>query len=398
MQGMSKTEKLGRLLANAALLPHARRIVKRDRQSRSMPAVEAQIHLRAAVDWLEAAIDVNREHGGVSAGFHLRMGWLPPFPETTGYIIPTLFDYARFSGKDRYRRMGIDLADWEVRIQRSDGSVRTDIGINEEATVFDTGQGLFGFVRAWEECGEGYAKAAIAAGDWLLERQDDDGCWRRDTFRSVPHTYNTRSAWALIRLGGVSGEERFHAGGSRNLRWALGQQNSDGWLQENSFYPQEAPLTHTIAYSIRGLLEGGLLLEDDSFVEAAVRASRPLRDLSLDRKRLAGTYAAGWQGDDSFSCLTGNAQLAIVFFILDDLCPNELYGDAARALTQHLRGQQDLESSLPGIRGGIKGSVPVDGKYSPMVILNWATKFFVDALMLEIVADRGEKPSLGRTG
>ena len=34
------------------------------------------------------------------------------------------------------------------------------------------------------------------------------------------------------------------------------------------------------------------------------------------------------------------------------------------------------------IRGGIKGSQPVWGRYAPMSFPNWATKFFVDAMWL----------------
>jgi len=34
-----------------------------------------------------------------------------------------------------------------------------------------------------------------------------------------------------------------------------------------------------------------------------------------------------------------------------------------------------------GLRGGIKGSYPLDGEYGRYEVLNWATKFFVDALI-----------------
>ena len=45
-------------------------------------------------------------------------------------------------------------------------------------------------------------------------------------------------------------------------------------------------------------------------------------------------------------------------------------------ITQKLAGDPDE-------RGGIKGSHPIDGKYHPWQVPNWATKFFADALMLE---------------
>ena len=45
---------------------------------------------------------------------------------------------------------------------------------------------------------------------------------------------------------------------------------------------------------------------------------------------------------------------------------------------------QNLTSSNNGIRGGIQGAFPIYGWYAPFCIINWATKFFVDALLLEL--------------
>ena len=44
---------------------------------------------------------------------------------------------------------------------------------------------------------------------------------------------------------------------------------------------------------------------------------------------------------------------------------------------------QDRSSRHPGVRGGVKGSHPVDGGYMTYRYPNWAAKFFMDALMLE---------------
>ena len=46
------------------------------------------VHLESALKWLCQA----HEKGacGVSAGYSFFRGWLPPYPETTGYIIPTM--------------------------------------------------------------------------------------------------------------------------------------------------------------------------------------------------------------------------------------------------------------------------------------------------------------------
>ena len=47
----------------------------------------------------------------------------------------------------------------------------------------------------------------------------------------------------------------------------------------------------------------------------------------------------------------------------------------------------------PEIRGGIKGSFPIDGQYGQYEYLNWAAKFFADALMIDH-NDRPVPPTL----
>ncbi len=51
------------------------------------------------------------------------------------------------------------------------------------------------------------------------------------------------------------------------------------------------------------------------------------------------------------------------------------------AVLRFLKRTQNRHSTEPGVRGGIKGSWPVGGDYGAYEVLNWATKFFADALM-----------------
>ena len=50
-------------------------------------------HLDAAVEWLYRAQDAT-DSDGCAATYNLVLGWEPAYPETTGYIVPTLYDYA----------------------------------------------------------------------------------------------------------------------------------------------------------------------------------------------------------------------------------------------------------------------------------------------------------------
>src|SRR3990172_3706504 len=78
--------------------------------------------VHAAIRWLCLAQDVTGD-GGVSASFSLRHGWLPSYPETTGYIIPTMFDYYQYCKERDYYLRAIKMAEFILSIQNRDGSI-----------------------------------------------------------------------------------------------------------------------------------------------------------------------------------------------------------------------------------------------------------------------------------
>jgi hypothetical protein len=55
--------------------------------------------------------------------------------------------------------------------------------------------------------------------------------------------------------------------------------------------------------------------------------------------------------------------------------------DAALAALRFVMSCQDLDTKNLDVRGAIKGSQPVWGRYAPLTFPNWAAKFFVDALL-----------------
>jgi len=57
------------------------------------------------------------------------------------------------------------------------------------------------------------------------------------------------------------------------------------------------------------------------------------------------------------------------------------YRDAADRLTNFVKALQVLDSPIPGIKGAVAGSFPMLGSYQIGGYPNWATKYFLDALM-----------------
>ena len=60
-----------------------------------------------------------------------------------------------------------------------------------------------------------------------------------------------------------------------------------------------------------------------------------------------------------------------------------------------LKRTQNRSASDGGLRGGIKGSAPLGGAYGRHQILNWATKYFADALIRHDQQTAGEAAGRG---
>jgi len=355
-------------------------------------------HLDAAIAWLKHAQDVTG-NGGVAQTYLVRSRrWAPSYPETTGYIIPTLYRYAALSGDEDSRLRARRMADWEVEIQHPTGGVLAGaLGDSDRPTVFNTGQVIFGWARAFEEEGdEHYREAAIRAANWLIEIMDNDGCWRKFgspmTGKHI-NTYNTRTAWSLVRVHDITGDRRYLNAAVKNAEWAMSQRNAVGWLAQNCLRDVLQPFTHTIAYAMRGLLEIGLASGRDNFVDAArVIGDAMLKALPGDG-RLPGRFDENWKPTVRWSCLTGDCQLAINWGRLYQIGGEERYREAASRILAFVKTTQALtdDGTNADTRGGIKGSYPLNGHYHPWQYPNWASKFFADALMMD-EANHGGAP------
>jgi hypothetical protein len=348
--------------------------------------------LVAAIEWLVRAHDATPD-GGISRGFSLTWhpyfacrGWQPSYPETTGYIIPTLFGAARRLKLLDLAARAERAARWEIEIQLRTGAVRGGVvGEPESPAVFNTGQVLLGWLAALEETGDaGFADAARRSARYLVATLDPDGRWRSDSSRFAradSTLYNARTAWALAEAGARLQEPRFTAAAARALRTAAALQAPNGWLPQCCLTDPERPLLHTLAYAIRGFLEGGRVLGDAGLLRAAERAAEALVATVRADGWMPGRYRSDWSPAVRWSCLTGQAQMANNWMRLAAITGEPKWLEPVPAVLCFLKRTQNRRSPEPGLRGGIKGAWPVSGAYGAYEVLNWATKFFADALM-----------------
>lgn len=357
------------------------------RRSKS-PEWRPNQHLESAIAWLLYAHSIGKD-GGVPAFYDLlRDAWMPSYPETTGYIIPTLLRYAeRYSDHD-VRRVGLEMAEFLLQVQTPEGAIR-GWSPDSPVYVFDTGQVLFGWLAALQETGNAsYRMALLRSADWLVAQQEPGGYWAQYQFGEHLKTWDVRVAWPLVLVGRAFDQRDYVEAGRRCLEWALTHQDSDGWFRYSSLEPNEPPVTHTIAYTVEALLESGILLGEKRYIEAA----RCTADALLAQQRpdggLSTYWAPGWQPLNSSSCLTGDAQMALCWLRLCQLTGETRYVEAAQRTLAFVASTQSLDGHWPPVRGAIAGSWPIWGHYLRWRYPNWAVKFFSDALMLhqELVA------------
>lgn len=352
------------------------------------PGSEAVV--AACTAWLGAAQDHSASaDGGVARDFSLLKGWATSYPETTGYIVPTMIELARRQASAALHQRARRMLDWLVAIQFADGGYQ---GGRIDSTpcvpvTFNTGQILLGLAAGAQEYGDGaYLAAMHRAAAWLRDSLDADGCWRRHpTPFAAPgeKAYETHVAWGLFAAERVAPGHGYGDAGLRQLAWALTRQQPNGWFASNCLDDPERPLSHTIGYVLRGVLEGYLLSREPALLAAAVRTGGAVCAAVGADGFLPGRLDRQWRPAARFACLTGSAQNAHCMFLLYQLTGEPRYFEAGQRLNRYLRRSVKVEGPL-AVRGGVKGAFPVDGDYGRFEFLNWAAKFCIDANLLEL--------------
>jgi hypothetical protein len=340
--------------------------------------------LDRAIAWLCRTHDVTGRQGS-SKALSLLHGWQPAYPETTGYVIGTLLAYAeRRGGRDDLLRRAREMGDWEREVQEQDGGIMEGaIGtLPRRSVVFNTGMVLHGWVDLQESGLAGYDGAAGKAARFLTDRLRPDGTWDPQVeYSGMPHTYNARVAWAMLRWSRRTGAEDVEAAARRQLDWVVERQRPNGWFDDCVFRPGMQPSTHALAYTLRGLLESYAIAGEEPWLRAAERTSEVLiRKLEV-LTRLVADYDEEWRPAARHACLTGTAQLGGVWLRLHALTGDPRWLNAGLKAVEQAAAHQ-AHGPWPAVRGALPGSFPIWGRYAPLQFPNWATKFLADALML----------------
>lgn len=360
----------------------------RDPRRVSDQATLDEEHLAAAAEWLCTAQDVTGD-GGISGRYHLDKGWSSSYPETTGYIIPTFLMLSDALDDHGFQQRARLCCDFLLSVQLPHGGFPAgEVRENRsKPSVFNSAQ-IIGGLQAWAQFSgdERAIKAARRCAEWLISVQDEDGAWRKHLYLDSVTTYTAHASCWLAVLGEYLGESSYKEAAARHLAWVLSKYDSTaGWFDLAGFSDRDhvdrVALTHTIGYTLWGVLVTSHLVGCQEGISAVRSAARGIANCLDKLNWIPGVLDHEWRGRANYACLTGNAQLALIWLKLYELEKESRWLSAAVRALDLVKAMQPLVSSDPGIRGGVPGSAPIWGKYLYNSFPNWAVKFFIDGLL-----------------
>lgn len=337
--------------------------------------------LHSVVRWI---LDAQRPNGGIAAYYSLLRGYSESYPEVTGYIVPTLYDFAFVTDDDIALAAAEQATQWLLSLQMPAGAFPAGLqGGKPHPSVFNTGQILQGLIRAHRETNRSeIAQAAIVAGDWLINTQQEDGSWSGPgVYQEVAHTYYSMVSWALAELSERTSDRRYAQAAEKNLDWVLSHFRPSGWIDGINLRGRLC-YSHFVAYALQGVLECAILRRRSDAVQAVARSAWVLLRKFETSKLLPGAFEADFRGARNFTCLTGNAQMSCVWLRLFEVTDDLRYLNAALKMNEMVKQRVSI-SGRRGIAGGVGGSYPVWGSYQPLRYVSWGCKFFADALLTE---------------
>ncbi len=370
---------------------------------RNLRSYSDRDHLLAAASWLKRAQDATSD-GGFVGRYNLRSGWSSSYPETTGYIIPTLLRLADTLGDDEYLKRAERAIEFLLSVQLPSGAFPgAEIAENSSnPSPFNTGQIMNG-LQAWaKRTGDERCRTALfRAGRWLCEIQDPSGAWLKHFYQELATTYSAHLTCWLADAGEFLGDAPMLEASSKHLAWCMRHYDPQrSWFNLCGFSAQDhaanRSVTHTIAYTIWGVLRTAEVVKSAEGKAAAESAAyAAMRRLELS-KRLPGMLDHNWKPLAKFTCLTGNVQMALIWLHMYTEHGDPRLLNAALKSIDMVKAAQAMDAANPGVLGGIAGSQPVWGDYISHAFPNWAAKYFIDALMAKEKALASDVPFLNK--
>jgi hypothetical protein len=357
----------------------------------------------AVAGWVRRAQDAWKD-GGISSRYDLlARHFQPQYPETTGYLVPTLLALGSASGGEAAGggdavAMAVRAGEWLRTRQLPDGAVdcrsdRDAAAAQPEIILFDCGAILQAFVALHLHApGQGWADNAGRLADFMVSEQLASGEWKTHLYFSYFGSHQSLTAYALIDAGRALENQRYVEAGIRCLAAIRPRLAANGFVRMCQFTDaadDRIAFLHPLAYTLEGFLKSGLALDRPEYLEVVRPALAMLqRKFEIRRRLFASHYREDWTPMTAYSALDADCQIAALWFQFGRATGDLTYVSSALKLMDLIRPRIDVTAADPGWRGGIPGSFPVYGRNQQYTCVNWAAKYFLDASMLEMQVRR----------
>ncbi len=263
-----------------------------------------------------------------------------PYPEVTGYYIPTLYNWGE-------QELARTCTRWLLSIQHPDGAFPAPDGV---PYTFDTGQVMRGLCVALDDM-DGIEAPLRKACDWVVAQVDSNGrlttpsteMWT-DIANDLIHTYVLPP---LVQAGKLLGVPEYVETANFVLSY---------YKQQEALVPFNR-LAHFHAYAMEALWELGEI----------ELATQGMADVERCQRPDGGIPA---YPDVEWTCSTAIAQYAVVWYRLGNK-------DRADRAIQYLEKIQNKS-------GGFYGSYGKGAQYIAGAEISWAVKYFLDAYSLKL--------------
>lgn len=290
----------------------------------------------------EQAMDWFRQNMVPGQGIIVHTKQPVPYPEVTGYFVPTLYNWGEME-------LARTCTRWLMSIQLPDGAFPAPDGV---PYTFDTAQIMRGLCAALDDV-DGAEASLRRACDWMLTQVDASGRLKTpstelwgDIASDLIHTY---ALPPLAQAGKLLGVREYEDAANFVLAY---------YTQQPELVPFNR-LSHFHAYAMEALCEMGEL-------EQAARGMAEVEHC----QRPDGSIPA--YPDVDWICSTGIAQYAIVWYAL--------------GRKQQADRAMDYLEQIQNRSGGFNGSYGKGAQYIAGAEISWAVKYFLDAQLLKMRA------------
>ncbi len=329
------------------------------------------LQLVNCLNWIEKSFKINNNQGS-SAYRSIFSNWAPAYPETTGYLIPSLINASEILQEDKWFALAKKQIQYFKSIQLSNGAF--PVNKNQPTPLaFDTSQILLGLLLYYKKTGDSDCIAMIqSCYSWIISTISDKGIIERyNLHNKFNPSYYTRIAWSILFYEKEFGLD--HTNKSLNFYNHLKSFFNEGdFISSAGFYPDQSAYSHTVSYALRGLFESANILEDDSSFQIIKEELLKLKNQIEERQGFPGKFDKTRTGDFSFICSTGHLQLATLYLLIARLQSSQDYNSVIEILLGSILNKQ---RKYLFNKGAIPSSIPIYGEYQRLKYTNWTQNF-----------------------